>query len=212
MLKITIPLLLILLFFLDVANAQKWQPGYYYDNDGSKNVGFIANYVSPATTPDPNTKFFLFKRNPNDDYTRIFAANITSFVVARDSFVVSDSKILNETPFVQAVGNSKLKLYIAKVPRQTPDFGLASGIGFLSVGVETSFPYTKNKYYYGNDPDHLTELARKDFKDVMSNVMADNPDIVAKIQSKKYRYSDMKDLLKYYQTGKEPGYTADSKD
>jgi hypothetical protein len=81
---------------------------------------------------------------------------------------------------------------------------LGTSIGFLSIAGETSFPYTKEKYYYGNNPDNLTELTRKDFMNVMSRVMADKPEVVAKIQKKDYRYGDMKDLLVYYYTGKEP--------
>jgi len=204
MLKITLPLLLILLFFVDIANAQKWQPGYFYDNDGNKNVGFIANYINDEYIRDPNQKSFLFKAGPNDNYSKIFAGNITSFVVAQDSFVVSDSRILNETPFLQVATNGPLKLYIARLPRHTPEFGLGTQIGFLSIGGATSFPYTKNKYYYGNNPDNITELTRKDFIDVMSRVMADKPEVVKKIQDKDYRYGDMNDLLVYYMTGKEP--------
>ena len=34
--------------------------------------------------------------------------------------------------------------------------------------------------------------------------MADNPEVVGKIQDKKYRYSDMKDLLELYITRKQP--------
>jgi len=63
-------------------------------------------------------------------------------------------------------------------------------------------------YYYGTDPDNLTKLTHKEFMDVMSKIMADKPEIVSKIQDKTYRYSDMKELLIYYKTGKDP----DSKD
>jgi hypothetical protein len=205
--------ILLSILFLTVihlfANAQAdddkhWQPGYYYDNDGIKNTGFITYYINEEFANSPAQKFFLFKRNPKDIGTRVFAGNITSFVVARDSFVVSDSKILNETPFIQVAINSPLKLYVARLPRHTPDFGLGTSIGFLSVAGEMSFPYTKNKYYYGNNPDNLTQLTRKDFIDVMSRIMADKPEVVEKIQKKDYRYGDMNNLLVYYLTGKEP--------
>jgi hypothetical protein len=206
MLKTTIPLFLILLFFAGIAQAQKWQPGHFYGTDGTINSGFIADYIAPPNGPDPDRQFFLFKRNPNDEPMRVFAANITSFIVARDSFVVSDSKLLTETPFVKVVGNGPLKLYITSLPRQTPTFGLGGSIGFLSVAGASSFPYTKNKYYYGHDPDNLTELSRKDFTDVVSSVMADKPEIAEKVKNKTYRYGDIKELIVYYQTGVAPGY------
>jgi hypothetical protein len=186
-------------------DSKHWQPGYYYDNDGLKHTGFISYFVNEEYANSAAQKFFLFKNNPDEIGTRIFAGNITSFVVARDSFVVSDARVLNETPFLQvAVNNNPLKLYIARVRRHSPEFGVGTSVGFLSIAGETSFPYTKEKYYYGKNPDNLTELTRKDFIDVMSQVMADKPEVVTKIQKKDYRYGDMKDLLVYYDTGKEP--------
>jgi len=205
--------ILLPIFFLAIINTfthaqadddKHWQPGCYYDNDGVKNTGFITYYINEEFANSPAQKFFLFKRNPNEIGVKVFAGNITSFVVARDSFVVSDSRILNETPFIQVAVNNPLKLYVARLPRHTPEFGLGTSIGFLSIAGETSFPYTKNKYYYGNNPDNLTLLTRKDFIDVMSKIMADKPEVVEKIQKKDYRYGDMDDLLVYYLTGKEP--------
>jgi hypothetical protein len=206
--------ILLSIFFLAVVhisahaqadNSKHWQPGYYYDNDNIKHTGFISYFVNEEYANSAAQKFFLFRDNATDEVgRRIFAGNITSFVVARDSFVVSDAHVLNETPFLQVAVNNPLKLYIARVRRHSPEFGVGTSIGFLSIAGETSFPYTKEKYYYGKTPDNLTELTRKDFINVMSQVMSDKPEVVAKIQKKDYRYGDMKDLLVYYNTGKEP--------
>lgn len=54
-------------------------------------------------------------------------------------------------------------------------------------------------YSYGLDPDHRTDLNRKNFIETMSSVMADEPELVAQIKDKTFRVSQIDVLINVYQ-------------
>jgi hypothetical protein len=82
--------------------------------------------------------------------------------------------------------------------------GFAGNVG-MGVGVGTSVGGgVKTTYYYGISPDKVTKLEKKQFIEVMSIILADKPDVVAKIKDKTFRYGDMDDLINYYKTGQMP--------
>ena len=71
--------------------------------------------------------------------------------------------------------------------------GLSLGTGALRGGGGGGITY-----YYGSDTSAMTELTKKNFIDILSEVMADQPDAVAKIKSKEYKIGDMEKLVTYY--------------
>jgi hypothetical protein len=180
-----------------------WEEGCYYDINGNKTCGLISEYIRAQSIFEADRNF-LFKKDKDDKRVKIYAKNTKSFVVGKDSFVVSNSQILDETPYLQVAIDKPLKLFIARLPRQTPGFGMGMPIGVLTATMAVSFSYTKNKYYYGADQDSIFQVKRKDFIEVMCKIMADKPNVVAKIKDKTYRFGDLDDLLVFYLTGTEP--------
>jgi hypothetical protein len=208
-------LLSILLFVVCLAaNAQNaglatmWKKGYYYDNSGKKVSGFLADYSHNVNLFHPNDNYFLFSTVDDTAYNatksvKVFSKDIKSFVAGTDTFVVSNSDKIKKTPFLAVLVNNDLKLYAVEMWRGTAasSFGL---IGLAAAAATNNMLVMDYTYYYGTDPDNLTKLTHKEFMDVMSKMMADKPNVVAKIQDKTYRYSDMKELLTFYITGKYP--------
>ena len=205
--KILLSILLLVMCL--AANAQTaglatvWNKGYYYDNSGQKISGFLADYSHNVNVFHPNDDYFLFSKSDDTAYNaresvKVFSKDIKSFVAGKDTFVVSNSDKIKKTPFLAVLVNNDLKLYAVEMWRGT-SFGLVA-LATIATNNVLVMDYT---YYYGTDRDNLTKLTHKEFMDVMTKVMADKPNVVAKIQDKTYRYSDMKELLIYYKTGKE---------
>jgi len=204
---------ILLLCFLIVTTAVKaqfmgfghhWVAGCYYDLEGKKTTGLLSEYIKEPSLFDGPEKYFLFKENKDSAKIKVLAKNVRSFVAERDSFVISNSKILNETPFIQVIIDKQTKLYVARLPRQTPGFGVMSGAGAIVTSIGVSFSYTKNKYYYGESPDSITQVKRKNFVEVMSKIMADKPEAVAKIKNETFTFGYIDNLIDFYLTGKMP--------
>ncbi len=197
-------------FLFTFAKAQfmgfghNWVPGYFYDLNGKKNMGLLADYIKERSLFDGPDKFFLYKKDKDADKIKELAKNVRSFVVEKDSFVVSNSDILEETPFLDVAIDHPLKLYATRLPRHVSVMGPVGAVGPILLSAGVSFSYTTNKYYFGTSPDSITALSRKNFIEIMSKIMADKPEIVGKIQDRTYRYSDIDDLLVLYITGKQP--------
>jgi hypothetical protein len=177
-----------------------WENGCYYDTSGIKTCGLISEYIREQSIFD-GERHFLFKKDSADKRVKIYAKATKAFVVGKDSFVVSNSDILHETPYLQVVINKPLKLFVARLPRS-----VGMGVGFpagsiITMTVGMSISYTKNKYYYGTDQNKIEPINRKEFIETMSKLMADNPNVVAKIQDKTYRYGDLDELVEFYLHG-----------
>jgi hypothetical protein len=130
---------------------------------------------------------------------------ISSFTIETDSFVVSKNKALAPAPIMQVLLNTPVKLYhwqaeIINWPVLA--FGAIGGIIAGAPGVGMSGG--SDAYFYGPDPERLNILTRKNFIQVLSDIMADKPELAEKIKNKKFRYRDMKDLQVFYTTGKLP--------
>ncbi|MBB5394889.1 hypothetical protein [Mucilaginibacter sp. AK015] len=85
-----------------------------------------------------------------------------------------------------------------------PAAGVGMGVGSIgaaALSVGASFSYNKKSYYYGKTPDNVVKLDKKHFIEVMSAMMADKPETVERIKSKKLRLGDMDDLLYFYKYG-----------
>lgn len=160
-----------------------WVTGCYYDVSGKKTIGFLSNYYSTVATFYNPKDYFFYKKDIGADKIKIFMKTIKCIVANKDSFIVSNSHALDDTRFMEVVLDNSTKLYAT----------------WIEAGSSTLY-----RYYYGSNPDSTTQLTRKNFIVVMSQIMADKPEVVEKIQKKNYRYGELEDLLVYYRTGKEP--------
>jgi len=201
------PYLFLLMLFLTAQSSfaqilgRKYSQGTYYTIDGQKREGLIAYDFSPPSifSSSPDNKLF-FKADSNAKREKIKASTMKSFIVTNkdtarvDSFVIvkklERSRIKYDFDFIQVIfDRGPIKLYNYRLQRQT-------GAGINGFGLAVI--YYDNYYFFGENADDAVEMKRKNFKDVMSKMLADDPEIVNLIQNEKYSIGDMHEMLKAY--------------
>jgi len=210
-------------FFLTIAfsaSAQlglnQWDDGYFYDANGKKVSGQIV--VSPSgRSPQDSEGFILFRNDKGEEKEKLTASMVRSFVAGKDSFTVAHAPRSRawtgrSIDFVKVLVNEPLKLYETTgggggmSPGISPSLGIGGGSfgGGMGGGLGINLGggrggKGKNAYFYGDNPNALTELKREDFIPIMTEIMASEPDIVEQIKNKKYRYGNMdKLILEFY--------------
>jgi hypothetical protein len=133
-----------------------------------------------------------------------------------DSFAISHHKALYYAPVLKVLVNSPTKLYYwtADVVNWGTYFGAVGGVIGAAVSSKAKSNLTKGfsaAYFYGSNPDTLQLITRKNFIEIMSNILADKPEVVARIKDKTFDIFLMDDLLTYYRTGEIPYNPNDKK-
>jgi len=179
--------------------GKHWDKGSYYDTAGHKHIGLIS-WVAPQTSFLTGTgDEIYFKTDKTAEELKIKSDSLNSFLVETDtatySYVVSKNKILEKKPILQILFDNTPKLYASLTTRK------ASGsMGSVGFGVS----YLHSEYYFGDDHNSITKLDKKNFIEVMSKIMADKPETVERIKSKRLRIGDMDALLYFYKYGLMP--------
>jgi len=126
------------------AQAQKWQPGHFTDSKGNISAGFIR--IDPsARGPVKNEGFIEYKEDKAAKKTKISASAIQSFVMGRDSFVVTHAPKNQfwpryELDFVKVAVNEDLKLYATYSEHSAEHYAGGGGSGFsIGIGGGTGF-------------------------------------------------------------------------
>jgi hypothetical protein len=167
----------------------QWEKGSYTDLQGVQHDGFIMEDVNKN-----KVNVIDYKKERHDNKIAIPVDSVVSiiFSATKDTFVVSHSALLKGQFIREVILKNKIKLY------QQP------------VKASFSFYGVKDTWYYGTSRDDLTLLDKKNFIDIMPQIMADEPGVVQNILNKQYKYRDMVDLITYYQTGREPWRNRDN--
>ena len=197
-------LLLIISFFSFTAKAQigEWTPAYYYDINNSRIYGEIKWDVPSRNIFKGAGDHIKFRIADSVKKEKISTDKIKSFVIKTDSFVVSHHPNLKEYPVLKVLLDNPIKLYVNLRVNSTPStMGAGSYTGVaVSVGYWEKY---NTRYFYGENPDNITELSRSKFIEIMSKIMADNNGIVQAIKNKEYRYGKIDELVKQYKIFKE---------
>jgi len=180
-------LLLILLFAIIFPNTYGQDApvkGSYYDLKGERHKGLIGrNKKTPA--------LILFVNESGNELSKLSPADMKSFVAGKDSFVISHASYLKQYPFLRVVINGKLKMYVSTQI-------------VASVPPQPGTQYNTDLYYYGNDPDNLTEIKSANFLDAMDKILVTRPVLLKKIKLKQYTFNDMEEIVTEY-NGTKPG-------
>ena len=203
--------------------SQSWQPGHFYDIKGTKNTGFIR--VNPrGKGPIKGEGFIEYKEDEKAESIKLSASDLRSFVAGRDSFIVAvapaEGWAKYDLDFVRVAVDAPLRLFEAKGSAGNGGSGLGFspgiGVGMAGgggtggfgggLGGGISIPIGgggrgrggKAVYYYGANTASMKPLTNENFVDVMTEIMGDEPDVVEKIQTKKYSLRDMDKLLAYF--------------
>jgi len=219
-------IILCLMLLCATAKSQSWQPGYFYDVKGTKSTGFIR--IDPrGKGPIKGEGFIEYKEDEKAESIKLSASDLRSFVAGRDSFIVAVAPATGwakyDLDFVRVAVDAPLRLFEA---RGSAGDGGGSGVGFSpgigigmgggggtggfggGVGGGISIPIGhggggrgkggKAMYYYGANTASMKPITSENFIDVMTEIMGDEPDVVEKIQAKKYGLRDMEKLLTYF--------------
>ncbi|MEB0260166.1 MULTISPECIES: hypothetical protein [unclassified Mucilaginibacter] len=210
--------ILILLAGSFTADAQstnrKWFEGRLYHTNGEVFNGLIS-WMPPRKGEYEDGDMVLYRRDEMAEALPVPYYKVNAFIMGDDSIVVSHNVLFKNSPFMTVMLDNPTKLYTNKVmkngiPLMINSGGFSGGFG-MGVGVGTSIGGgVKTTYYYGKTPDNVIKLEKKQFIEVMSDLMADKPEVVAKIKDKTFRYGDMDNLVTYYLTGQMPKKSYDN--
>jgi hypothetical protein len=215
--------ILIILFFMLTyvsAKSQKWQPGTFTDIKGNKVSGLVRENPSNKG-PIKDEGYIEFKDDSKSNPYKLSASDLKSFTIGKDSFVVAHAPgnsnwTKKELDFVQVALDEETKLYVAAVGTGggggkaigvSPEFGGGIGTGGYSgagggVAINLGGGGGKGKvvvtYYYGANTAEMQQLTPINFKDIMSDIMGDEPDVVDKIQSGKFNITNVAQLIAYF--------------
>lgn len=206
------------------AKSQKWQPGSFTDIKGNKVTGLIRE--NPSNKGPINDEGFIeFKDDAKSNPYRLSASDLKSFMIQKDSFVVAHAPrnttwTKKELDFVKVVLDEETKLYVANVGTGgggrgigiSPEFGAGVGSGgysgaggglAINLGGGGGRGKVTSTYYYGANTAEMQQLTPINFKDVMSDIMGDEPDVVDKIQTNQYNFTNINKLIAYYKQVRE---------
>lgn len=202
------------------ASAQKWMPGYFIDVKGNKTEGFI--YPNPGGKgPIIGEGFINFKDSEKAEPYSLATSDLQSFVAGKDSFVVAHAPgnerwAKQEFDFVRVVLNEEIKIYATrgagsgggggKKVHVSPGVGIGAGsygasygggLG-ISIGDGGGSNNGKMSYYYGGNTATMRHLTDENFRDVMSEAMGDEPEVVQQIQLGHYNLRSIEKLIAYF--------------
>jgi hypothetical protein len=210
-------ILLALILSTSATFAQKWQPGYFYDTKGNKVSGLIQSKPG-GKGPVKNEGFIIYKDNPKANEIKLSASDIRYFVAGKDSFIVAHPPAYEVWPkgdldFVKVELDEPLKLYAYGGSsgggggfRVSPSFsgGIGTG-GYGGGGIGINLGSGGNgggssriTYYFGTGVGDMSQVTPMNFVDVMTDIMADEPQAVEAIQKGKFNINKMGGLLNYY--------------
>ncbi len=171
------------------AQIGKWTPGCYYLLDSSKVCGIIKWNVPPR---NPLFKgkgdIIQFKVADTSQKSKVFVRELKAFVIKADSFVVSHYPDLADHPVLLVNLNTPLKLYLS-----------------LRENATTTGSIYDARYFYGSNPNDIKQISRKNFIEVMTQILADYEFFVEAIKDGRYSYDFMGELLLAYDTAKQRG-------
>ena len=194
--------------------GKSWKEGAYYDSDGVKHAGLVLwtpPQLSLSFVKDQGDNIH-FKKDKKGEDVEIKSSDLISFIMkiddeTIDSFIVSKNKMFTKAPFLKVEIANDIKLYSWMTKRQSyavvmanPSWTPMARAGEMAM-IRTEVPSLfdgKTTYFFGSDPKNVTELDKKNFVETMSKIMANKPEAIARIKSKKLRYGDMEDLLYFY--------------
>jgi hypothetical protein len=206
--------ILLLLCILSITISAKAQifgkhydEGFYYDPAGVKHTGLISWSPPHKSIFSGSGDYIYFKPEKKAEKIKLKNTQIKSFAlrddsVKMDSFVVSVNKEFKNAPFLQVLLDNDVKIYSFAEMASSGGMTTPGAGGTMIVGP--GYSYINTKYYYGSNPNDVISLTKKNFIEVMSKIMADKPDVVEKIKTKKLRYKMLGDLIELYKTGKMP--------
>jgi hypothetical protein len=206
----------------NTAVAQKWLPGHFVDVKGVVTQGYI--HPNPGGRgPFKDEGFIEFKDEEHSTPYYLSTSDLQSFVAGRDSFVVAhapgnETWAKKEFDFVRVAVDGPINIYATrgagsggsgggKKVQVSPEVGIGGGTYGASYGGGVGISIGGNggggnnnklTYYYGSSTATMQHLTRENFNDIMSEVMADEPEVVEQIRANHFGIGNVEKLIVYF--------------
>ena len=189
------------LVLLNAATAQQktqraWQTGCYYDLKGNKFIGWVTREQDVEYYFQEVQNAIFFKTVENSRGRKIPADSMQAYVAMVDSFVVIDAFGMKRRPFIRVIVDGTVKLYESKFNEQPLLQSMQSNGMMVTTGAGK--PYEKTVYYYGTNPNDITQLKRSNFLKEMTEIFSSEPALLDEIKYQEYKYDDMDAILSHY--------------
>jgi hypothetical protein len=205
-------LLLICIFSITVTaraqfGASKYKSGYYYSSSGQKLSGLIS--FNPAFDR------LYYKENEEAKYQKIKINDISALIITDkeipDSLsVMTEDGKGNKKYFAKLVINSPAtKIYYKFVSINTGGAGptMTTGVAPNSsgVGVHNTYTWSTRAGYSGTisipmyeENGTTYEITRSNFKEILTKVLVNKPDLIQQINDKTLKLKDMNKIISIY--------------
>jgi len=181
-------------------NFDKFIPGSFTDTANRTRTGLIS-----WTLADENVfgkgGCISYKENKDADFVYISTEWMKSFTMGADTFMITRAKGFGRNPIIKVEINNTEKLYYY-LPYTSSRYARSFNNmpTYFKSGIDLSY-YT---FYAGPNAENLTHITKENFVEILSKIMADKPEVVARIADKTFDYKHMNDLVTYYKTGQMP--------
>jgi hypothetical protein len=187
-------------------SGKDWEAGSYYNTKGVKVGGLICRSKTENGSFMDDSDFILFKKNENDAEHKISTDTLTAFVSVTDSFTVSHLAVLKQSPIFKVVIDEPMKLYSSDHVQMQTTTIIGNGVAPVVTTNAATFgqarKYKSTSYFYGTDADHLALLTKNNFWDAMGKILSKRPALVDEIKYQQYGYSDLEQIIDYYNWAK----------
>lgn len=201
----TIFLLLCILSVTLTTKAQskrfdKWVPGSFTDTANRTRTGLISWTLADQDMFDKGG-CISYKENKDADFVYISTEWMKCFTMEADTFMITKAKGFGRNPIIKVAINNAEKLYYYLPYTSNRYAGSFNGMPtYFKSGSDLSY-YT---FYAGPDAENITHITKDNFVEMLSKIMADKPEVIARIADKTFDYKHINDLVKYYKTGELP--------
>lgn len=185
-------LFLIFIVFAPIVNcdAQRWQQGCYYTNDGLRVEGQI-RHVFNAKFGMSGDNSIVYRSEKGAKKQKFDSYEIKSFVINSDSFMIAKSFKINafanySRDFAKVLIPGKITLLLHHT---TASNGGGGGI-VITTPVTTYLVHRRGKT--------SRMSTNKDFKEVLPTFLKGAPEIIEKIQSKEYTKPHLRKIIREY--------------
>ena len=213
MYKSLILFITVLLSIKVAAQSNGFAPGYYYDSNNQKTVGFIQLNLT--------YDYLKFKKDSTANGEKIKIGDIKSVIMITGATRGNDSMVVLQE------GNSKSNRYFGKLIVATPNTVLYNKFVDLSYGGTPTMssynvPNSRNtgshmitrwsmsavyaatrKVIMYQDGSTTRELTKKNYIEVLSKAFSDQPYLVQDIIAKRYKFDQVNDPIERYWRQKE---------
>jgi hypothetical protein len=186
-------LIFVLTVIVHLRATAQFKEGYYYGKDGTKVSGLInlncgGNAFTDKSDGDCS---IVFKRDKKGERLKLTTNDICCFVINADSFAIVKNFKLNAfvtypQDFAKVIGAGRINLFLY--------YSTVTSAGQYGGTTRTVTDWIIEK------DGQADKLTRKRFKELMPEYLADFPELLDKVTTKKLSYDDTEKIVEMYNT------------